>query len=148
LKKENLRADPKYPVSRTWFLKQQILLLYYGLTDPRTPFYAKLPALLSILYFISPIDLIPDFIPVFGYLDDLLIVPLLLKLSIGLFPDEVRESGMLRAVKQSKRINLLLYALLTGGLIMVAALCFSLFKFFGWLFTKNPLGIFVTIYSP
>ena len=55
--------------------KNQILVLYYGLTDPRTPFYSKLPALAALFYLLSTIDLIHDFVPLAVYLDDLIIVP-------------------------------------------------------------------------
>ena len=57
---------------------QEIFVLYFGIRDPRTPFHAKLIAWAALAYLLSPIDLIPDFIPVAGYLDDLVIVPLLL----------------------------------------------------------------------
>ena len=54
-----------------WSLKKQILVLYYALKDKRTPWYAKVTALSSIVYLISPADLLPDVIPFAGYIDDL-----------------------------------------------------------------------------
>ena len=57
--------------------------------DPRTPLSAKIVAGLTIAYLLSPIDLIPDFIPVLGLLDDLIIVPLLIKTTLSLIPEYV-----------------------------------------------------------
>lgn len=65
----------------------QVLILAYA--DKRTPLSAKILIGLTVSYLLSPIDLIPDFIPVIGYLDDLIIVPLLIALSIKLIPAAV-----------------------------------------------------------
>jgi uncharacterized membrane protein YkvA (DUF1232 family) len=70
-------------------LKIQALALYYAYRDPRTPWYARLFTGLVVAYAFSPIDLIPDFIPVLGYLDDLLIVPLGVVLALKMIPDQV-----------------------------------------------------------
>ncbi|MCL5612169.1 MAG: YkvA family protein, partial [Chloroflexi bacterium] len=56
-------------------LKHETIALYFAFRDPRTPWYAKIFAALVVAYAFSPIDLIPDFIPVLGYLDDLILVP-------------------------------------------------------------------------
>jgi uncharacterized membrane protein YkvA (DUF1232 family) len=105
-----------------WMLKKQLLVLYFGLKDSRTPFYAKIPAILSVVYLISPFDLIPDFIPFVGYFDDLIIVPLLLNLSIRLFPGPVREASRLKAVNEAKKFrNFILLSMLVFILAVVAA---------------------------
>ena len=70
-------------------LKQQTLVVYFAARDPRTPWPVRLLALLVAAYAVSPIDLIPDFIPVLGYLDDLIIVPLGLVLVLRLVPQQV-----------------------------------------------------------
>ena len=70
-------------------IKRDILALYLAARDPRVPWYAKLLAALTAAYALSPIDLIPDFIPVLGYLDDLLILPLAILLTVRLVPDDV-----------------------------------------------------------
>jgi uncharacterized membrane protein YkvA (DUF1232 family) len=57
-------------------LKQEIYALYLACRDPRVPWYAKAVAAIVVAYALSPIDLIPDFIPILGYLDDLVLVPL------------------------------------------------------------------------
>jgi uncharacterized membrane protein YkvA (DUF1232 family) len=70
-------------------LKRDVLALYYALHDPRTPLLSKLLPWLVLAYALSPLDLIPDFIPVLGYLDDLLLLPLGLWLSCKMIPAEV-----------------------------------------------------------
>ena len=69
--------------------KRQTYTLYLAYKDPRVPWYAKLLAALVIGYAFSPIDLIPDFIPILGYVDDLILVPLGIKMVIKLIPKEV-----------------------------------------------------------
>lgn len=70
-------------------LKRQTYTIYLAYRDPRVPWYAKLLTLLVVGYAFSPIDLIPDFIPILGYLDDLILIPLGIKLVIHLIPGEV-----------------------------------------------------------
>lgn len=74
-------------------LKKEILAIYLAANDPRTPWYAKAIALITVAYALSPIDLIPDFIPVLGYLDDLIIVPAGIALAIRLIPAEALEDA-------------------------------------------------------
>ena len=70
-------------------LKRELRALYGASRDARTPWYAKLVVGMVVAYALSPIDLIPDFIPVLGYLDDLILVPAGIKLAIRLIPAEV-----------------------------------------------------------
>ncbi|MGY3488824.1 uncharacterized membrane protein YkvA (DUF1232 family) [Bradyrhizobium sp. USDA 4011] len=70
-------------------LKRDSVALYLASRDPRVPWYAKAIAVAIAAYALSPIDLIPDFIPVIGYLDDLILLPLGIWLAISLVPDEV-----------------------------------------------------------
>ena len=70
-------------------LKREMLALTIALKDPRTPWHARLVAAVVVGYAFSPIDLIPDFIPVLGYLDDLLLLPLGIALVIKLLPPDV-----------------------------------------------------------
>ena len=67
-------------------VKRDVHALYLAARDPRVPRYAKVAAIAVAAYALSPIDLIPDFIPVLGYLDDLLIVPLGVVLAVKLVP--------------------------------------------------------------
>ncbi len=70
-------------------LKKEVYALYLAYRDPRTPWYAKAVAALVVAYAFSPIDLIPDPIPVLGYLDDLVLVPLGAALALRLIPPDV-----------------------------------------------------------
>jgi len=72
-------------------IKKDILTLYFALRDKRTPWYAKVIIGLIVGYALSPIDLIPDFIPIIGYLDDIIILPLGILLALRLIPTEVIE---------------------------------------------------------
>lgn len=72
-------------------IKRDTLAVYLGARDPRVPWCAKLLALAVAAYAISPIDLIPDFIPVLGYLDDLVLVPLGIFLVVRLIPQDVLQ---------------------------------------------------------
>lgn len=70
-------------------LKTETLALYLALRNPRTPWYAKAFTALVVAYAFSPIDLIPDFVPVLGYLDDLILIPLGITIATRLIPSEV-----------------------------------------------------------
>lgn len=72
-------------------IKKDISALFIALKKKETPWAAKLVAGIAVAYALSPIDFIPDFIPVLGYLDDLLILPLLITLAVELIPPEVME---------------------------------------------------------
>jgi len=70
-------------------IKRDVHAIYLAARDPRVPWYAKALAFFIAGYALSPIDLIPDFIPVVGYLDDLIIVPLGITLVVSMVPDDV-----------------------------------------------------------
>jgi uncharacterized membrane protein YkvA (DUF1232 family) len=70
-------------------LKTDIYALYLAFKDRRTPWYAKAFIILIVAYALSPVDLIPDFIPVIGYLDDLILVPAGIYLAIKMIPEKV-----------------------------------------------------------
>jgi uncharacterized membrane protein YkvA (DUF1232 family) len=84
-------------------VKLQSLVVYFAARDPRTPLGVRLLALGIAAYALSPIDLVPDFIPVLGYLDDLLIVPFGVALVIRLIPSEVAESARMKAAEASSK---------------------------------------------
>jgi uncharacterized membrane protein YkvA (DUF1232 family) len=83
-------------------LKRELIALYGAGRDARTPWYAKLIIGMVLAYALSPIDLIPDFIPVLGYLDDLLLVPVGIWLAIRLIPADVLAEHRARAVEGVK----------------------------------------------
>lgn len=73
-------------------LKQDIPVVFLALKHKETPLTAKILAAVTVVYALSPIDLIPDFIPVLGYLDDIIILPALIALTIRLIPAEVMDA--------------------------------------------------------
>src|SRR6266542_6142122 len=78
-------------------IKREVYALYLAFRDPRTPWYGKVFAALVVAYAFSPIDLIPDPIPVLGYLDDLVLIPLGVALAIKMIPPEVMAECRARA---------------------------------------------------
>ncbi len=78
-------------------LRSEIYALYLASKHPRTPWYAKTLAVFIIGYALSPIDLIPDFIPVVGYLDDLILIPLGIALLIKIIPKDILEECRAKA---------------------------------------------------
>lgn len=106
-------------------LKRDVLTVYFAARDPRTPWAARWLALAVAAYALSPIDLIPDFIPVLGYLDDLLLVPLGIYLVIKTLPPEVLAENRARAAVLSSR------PASTAGAIAIVAL---------WLLAAAAIG--------
>ncbi len=89
--------DTKSWKAKSKKLKTEVVALYFAAKHPRTPWYAKALAALIVGYALSPIDLIPDFIPVLGYVDDLIIVPAGIALLIRIIPGDVLEECRSRA---------------------------------------------------
>jgi uncharacterized membrane protein YkvA (DUF1232 family) len=84
-------------------LKRDTLAVWFAARDPRTPWYAKALAVLVAAYAFSPIDLIPDFIPVLGYLDDLILIPAGIALVVKLIPAEVMVDARVKASLQTEK---------------------------------------------
>jgi len=84
-------------------IKRDALAVYLAARDPRVPWYAKALALCVAAYAFSPIDLIPDFVPVFGYLDDVVIVPLGILAVIKLIPPKIMAEHRAAAASISER---------------------------------------------
>jgi len=80
-------------------LKAEVLTLYFAVRDPQTPWVVRALVAFIVAYAASPIDLIPDFIPVIGWLDELLLLPALIALAIRLTPAEVLERSRARAAE-------------------------------------------------
>jgi uncharacterized membrane protein YkvA (DUF1232 family) len=104
-----------------------VYALYLAYRDPRVPWYARAWALLVVAYALSPIDLIPDALPVIGYLDDLVLVPLGLMLAHRLIPPAVMAEARVRAAAglpvgtaRTARIGGLIVVLLWLGLAALA----------------------------
>lgn len=90
---------------RQWarVIKRDVMTLWIAARDPRTPLAAKVIAIVIAAYALSPIDLIPDFVPVLGYLDDIVIVPLGIMLAIRLIPMTLLEEFRSRAAEMIER---------------------------------------------
>lgn len=108
-------------------LKQDTLTLYLVVRDPRTPWYAKAVAAAVVAYALSPFDLIPDFIPVLGYLDDLIVVPLGITLALKLVPEHIIADCRERASAAAGRPTSRLGAAFMIGVWLIAAGCAVLF---------------------
>ena len=77
-------------------LKREVMTLWFACRDPRTPWYARVLTMLIVAYALSPIDLIPDFIPVLGYLDELILLPVGIYLVLKLVPAEALADARAR----------------------------------------------------
>jgi uncharacterized membrane protein YkvA (DUF1232 family) len=82
---------------RAGLIKREISVLYFALRHTGTPWYAKAVGILTVGYALSPIDLIPDFIPVLGLLDDLIILPGMIVLTLRLIPKQVIDECRAKA---------------------------------------------------
>ena len=118
---------PVFDQLRQWarLLKRDVVALYLAARDPRVPWYAKMVAACVAAYALSPIDLIPDFVPVLGYLDDVILVPLGIALAIRLVPpallDEHRRAASAWAAgRPSSRVAA---AVIVAIWVVVSAMC-------------------------
>jgi uncharacterized membrane protein YkvA (DUF1232 family) len=106
-------------------LKQETYAIYLALRDPRVPWYARLLAACVVGYAFSPIDLIPDVVPVLGYLDDLVIVPLGIMLALKLIPSDVIAECRARSqavMAEGKPTNWIAAGVIVAIWLLLAAL--------------------------
>ena len=107
-------------------LKGEVVALYYAARHPDTPWYAKALVVAIVAYAVSPIDLIPDFIPVLGLLDDIILLPFAIALAVKMVPAEVMAECRERASRQgaigsrSGKIAAVCIALLWIALLVLA----------------------------
>ena len=110
---------------RAQALKRETYALYLACRDPRTPWYGRALAACVVGYAFSPIDLIPDFIPVLGYLDDLILIPMGIALVLKVIPSEVmaecREKAAV-AMASGKPTNWIAAGIIVAIWFSVAAL--------------------------
>ena len=107
-------------------LKADSYALYLVARHPRTPWYAKLLAGAVVAYALSPIDLIPDFIPVLGYLDDLIIVPAGIALAVRLVPSDVLAECRARAAEatgDARPVSIAAGVVIVAIWVVLAGLC-------------------------
>lgn len=86
-------------------IKNDIPALFIAIKEKDIPIAAKVSAGLVIVYALSPVDLIPDFIPILGYLDDLVVLPALIALTVHLIPNDVMDRCRVKAKNNSDKIN-------------------------------------------
>ena len=104
-------------------LKVEVYALYLAYRDPRVAWHARLFTACVVAYALSPIDLIPDFIPVLGYLDDLILIPLGIKIALSMIPPQVMAESRAKAgdlLAQGKPVS-------WGAAVLIIALWLSLF---------------------
>lgn len=105
-------------------IKTETFVLYLAARHPDTPWYAKLLVATIVAYALSPIDLIPDFIPVLGYLDDLVLIPIGLMLAIKLVPPSILAECRIRAVdKNDKPVSRVAGAIVLVIWLALATIC-------------------------
>jgi uncharacterized membrane protein YkvA (DUF1232 family) len=102
-------------------IKRDVVAVWIAARDPRVPWYAKALAFAVAAYALSPIDLIPDFIPVLGYLDDLIIVPLGLLLVIRLIPSDLMVEFRAAATRRASAPRSIVAAFVTVMIWISAA---------------------------
>ncbi len=110
-------------------LKAEVYALYLAYRDPPVPWYARLFAAGVVAYAFSPIDLIPDFIPVIGFLDDLILVPLGILLALRMIPPPVMAECRQRAaetLREGRPTNWLAAGVIIAIWIVLAALAVAL----------------------
>ncbi|BCG72000.1 membrane protein [Mesorhizobium sp. 113-1-2] len=112
-------------------IKRDVVALWLAARDPRVPWYAKATAGAVAAYALSPIDLIPDFIPVIGYLDDLIIVPLGIMLAVKLVPADLMQEFRDEATRRAKPVS-------KAGLAFVVAVWILAALVLLWLFWPKP----------
>jgi uncharacterized membrane protein YkvA (DUF1232 family) len=111
---------------RARHLRAETFALYLAARDPRTPWYAKLLVAGIVAYAFSPIDLIPDFVPILGYLDDLILIPVGIALAIKLVPDAVLAECRAQAqetIQHGKPVSRVAGAMIVVIWVALAALC-------------------------
>ena len=89
--------------ARARALKAEVVALYFAARHPRTPWYAKAFVVAIVAYALSPIDLIPDFIPVLGFVDEIILLPFAIALAVKMIPADVMAECRVRASQQPLR---------------------------------------------
>lgn len=116
-------------------LKKSTYALYLASKDPRVPALAKIIIGLVVAYALSPLDLIPDFIPIIGYLDDLLLLPLLIWLAIRLIPQPVWKEC--QAIAAERTLDMPRNRRAAIVIIIIWVLAIAVFIFWLWQFVNG-----------
>ncbi|WP_353646511.1 DUF1232 domain-containing protein [Mesorhizobium sp. WSM2239] len=115
-------------------VKRDVVALWIAARDPRVPWYAKLAAGAVAAYALSPIDLIPDFIPVLGYLDEVIMLPLGILLVVNLIPAPLMDEFRQDAIRREDRPKSV------SGLAVILAIWLSVAAWLVLLFWPNRAG--------
>jgi uncharacterized membrane protein YkvA (DUF1232 family) len=110
-------------------LKVEVYAIYLAYRDPRVPWYARIFAACVVGYAFSPIDFIPDPIPVLGYLDDLVLIPLGVKLALSMIPANVMTESREKAqeiIRQGKPVNRVAAVVIIAIWLLLATLVIAL----------------------
>jgi uncharacterized membrane protein YkvA (DUF1232 family) len=118
-------------------IKKDVLALYIAGRDPRVPWYVKAAAVAIAAYALSPIDLISDFIPVLGYLDEVILLPIAIALVIRMIPEPLMAEFREQAQRRSERPTSRAAAAVIIAL-WIAAIALTLWAFCPHLFHKRP----------
>jgi uncharacterized membrane protein YkvA (DUF1232 family) len=121
-------------------LKQEVTALYFAARDPRTPWYARVLIAAVVAYALSPIDLIPDPIPIFGYLDDLVLLPLGIWLAVRLIPPAILHDCRAKAASADLRLPRNWWAAAVIVLLWLATLALAAHYVAGKLSRNAPPG--------
>jgi uncharacterized membrane protein YkvA (DUF1232 family) len=118
--------------ARARALKTEVVALYIAARDPRTPWYVRVLIFFVVAHTLSPIDLIPDFIPILGYLDDLLITPAGIWLAVRLIPAEVLTEA--RAAAATRDVD---SRIRTTGVVLIVSVWIVVFLGIVYLILSN-----------
>jgi uncharacterized membrane protein YkvA (DUF1232 family) len=120
--------------ARHWarLFKRDVHAIYGAARDPRVPWYAKALAICVAGYALSPIDLIPDFVPIFGYVDDVIIVPLGILIVVKLIPPEIMAEHRALAIAAQDRpvshaATIMIAIVWTACIVLAGWLCYRSF---------------------
>ncbi len=109
-------------------LKSDVIAMYFALKHPETPLYAKVFVAIIVGYALSPIDLIPDFVPVLGYIDDVILLPLGIALAINLIPTVVLKACREEAMDNPPAIKPKIWAAAYVIVILWCVVLYALYK--------------------
>ena len=116
-------------------IKRDVVALYFAARDPRVPWYAKAVAAAVAAYALSPIDLIPDFIPILGHLDELVVLPLGIMLALRLIPPELMAEHRATAIAAEGRPTSRVAA------AVIIATWIAVVGFLIWVFWPHPADV-------
>lgn len=104
------------------FSSESILAALSSLRDKGTPWYARTVLVLALMYVLSPVDLIPDLVPLQGIIDDLIVAPLMIRFAVRFIPEEVWERNKLQEEELRAKCRRFLYGFLLGVIFLITVI--------------------------